>query len=313
MIFRYDNERDKIYFTHTPDSDDMAALTKHFNAIKEECGVPGKYDRWESFFRELTKDNSNIDNPIMFYDDAESRTFKFNLFPEYDAAGKVVSIICISQDITEMMNIIDTVCVLKKEKETMLRELHDRVKNNLQIVESLLRLQADRIHDFNYYTLYENYLSRIHSMALIQNRMYQEDNIEVVKMGSYINDFIETVQKSNDLASKNIHFTCTSDTDKLDIASAIPCALILNELVSNSLQHAFPDGREGRISIRFSSDVPDTDHVLFVSDDGIGIPEHVDCYNPSTLGLELVHSLVQQLKGSITISRKNGTHYSIKF
>lgn len=313
MIFRYDNERDKIFFSETVDRPDTVTFERHIHAIQEECGVSGQYDRLESVFHELACANSPLESPIMFYDNSGSRTFKFHLIPEHDTSGKIVSIICISQDITEMMNIIDTVCMLQKEKETMLRELHDRVKNNLQIIESLLRLQADRIHDFNYYSLYENYVNRIHAIALIQNHLYQEENVESVNLGAYIGDFIDTVKTNPALETKRIEISYTADPGRLDLTVAIPCALIINELVINSLQHAFPAGRNGRITIQFAYDFLMLAHVLDVSDDGIGIPEYVDCYHPVTLGLELVHSLVRQIKGTLAISRKNGTHYRIRF
>ncbi len=313
MIFRYDNERDKIFFSETLDRQDVATVERHIHAIQEECGITGEYDRWESFFHELATTNARMEAPIMFYDESGNRIFKCHLFPEFDTAGKILSIICISQDITEVMNVIDMVCVLQKEKETILKELHDRVKNNLQIIESLLRLQADRIHDFNYYTLYENYVNRIHAIALIQNRLYQEDNLEVVNLGSYIGDFIETLRNSQSVNTRNVQMSYSTDSDKLEIAVAIPCALIINELVINSLQHAFPAGRNGHITIRFSWDIFEMAHFLEISDDGIGIPECVDCYNPVTMGLELVHALVRQIKGTLSVSRNDGTHYSIRF
>jgi two-component sensor histidine kinase len=313
MIFRYDNERDKIFFSETLGPNDRGAFERHIHAIQEECGVSGHYDRIESVFRELANANSRLESPIMFYDDSGTRIFKCHLLPEFDGTGKIVSIICISQDITEMMNIIDTVCVLQKEKETILRELHDRVKNNLQIIESLLRLQADRIHDFNYYSLYENYVNRIHSIALIQNRLYQENNMEMVDIGAYIGDYIETIRKNSSYDTKNIQIDYTTDIDRLELTVAIPCALIINELVTNSLQHAFPNERPGRISILFSWDFNEMAHVLEISDNGIGLPEHVDCYNPSSMGFELVQALVRQIKGKLMISRSDGTRYRIRF
>jgi two-component sensor histidine kinase len=313
MIFRYDNERDKIFFSETTDRKNSIEFERHVHAIQEECGISGHYERWESVFRELSNTDGRLDSPIMFYDETGAKMYKCHLFPEYDSAGKMISIICISQDITEIMKIIDTICSLQKEKETMLQELHDRVKNNLQIVESLLRLQADRINDFNYYSLYENYINRIHAIALIQNKLYQENNLEVVNLGEYIRDLIESMRKNKTLDGREVQINYNVENDKLDLKVAIPCALIINELVINSLQHAFPSGTKGAISISFSWDFLEMAHALELSDDGTGLPEYVDCYNPVTMGLELVHALVRQLKGTISISRKNGTHYSIRF
>lgn len=313
MIFRYDNERDQIFFSETTEEKNRIEFERHVHAIQEECGISGHFDRWESVFRELASAEYLIESPIMFYDETGAKIYKCHIFPEYDTAGKMISIICISQDITEIMKIIDTVCTLQKEKETMLRELHDRVKNNLQIVESLLRLQANRINDFNYYSLYENYINRIHAIALIQNKLYQENNLELVDLGEYIRDFIEATRKNKTLDTMDIDINYSADHDKLELKIAIPCALIINELVINSLQHAFPPGAKGSVAIRFSWDFLEMAHALDVSDDGIGLPEYVDCYNPVTMGLELVHALVRQLKGTISVSRNNGTRYSIRF
>jgi two-component sensor histidine kinase len=313
MIFRYDNQRDAIYFSHTPDQRELKTFEQYIHAIRKQLSLTGASDRWESTFRELTTGDQHFDQPVLFYSDIDERTFKCHLIPEYDAIGNIISIIGISQDITEIMNIVDTICKLQKEKEAIIAELHDRVNNNLQIVESLLRLQTGRLSAFNYDAIYENYSNRIHTISMVEKRLYHKENFEYVDFKAYIADYIETIQNKYSTAARNIQIQQSIQEVKVGISIAIPCALIINEIVLNSLQHAFPQGRSGLISIRMEYDALTREYSIETSDDGIGFPEHIDTHNPTTLGLELVDALVRQIKGTTVVSRMNGVKISLFF
>ncbi len=199
-----------------------------------------------------------------------------------------------------------------REKEVLLKEIHHRVKNNLQIVSSLLYLQAARTEHPGAVSALTESRARVRSMALIHEKLYQSPNLASVDMGEYTRSLVSDLQHSHRTENNSIRLTVDIGEITLGITEAIPCGLIINELVSNAVKHAFPKGREGEIRIRLVRE--STKHiVLTVSDNGVGFPESVDFRNSPSLGLTLVNSLVQQLDGSIELDRRDGTAFTITF
>jgi two-component sensor histidine kinase len=199
-----------------------------------------------------------------------------------------------------------------KEKEVLLKEIHHRVKNNLQIVSSLLYLQATRTEDPGAVSALRESRARVKSMALIHERLYQSPNLASVDMGGYTRNLVSDLQRFYRTDDSSVRLTVNIDDIPLGITEAIPCGLIINELVSNVLKHAFPKGEGGEITIQLLRE--SAKHItLTVSDNGIGFPEHVDFRNASSLGLTLINSLVQQLDGSIELDRRGGTTFTITF
>jgi two-component sensor histidine kinase len=199
-----------------------------------------------------------------------------------------------------------------KEKEVLLKEIHHRVKNNLQIVSSLLYLQATRTEDPGAVSALRESRARVRSMALIHERLYQSPNLASVDMGGYTRTLVSDLQRFYRTDDSSVRLTVNIDDIPLGITEAIPCGLIINELVSNVLKHAFPKGKGGEITIQLTRESPNHT-TLIVSDNGIGFPEHVDFRNASSLGLTLVNSLVQQLDGSIELDRRGGSTFTITF
>ena len=199
-----------------------------------------------------------------------------------------------------------------REKEMLLREIHHRVKNNMQLISSLLRLQSGYIKDKKYIEMLKESQNRIRSMAFIHEKLYQSKDLANIDFNGYIKNLADDLFRSYG-ASISIALKTDIEGVSLEIDTAIPCGLIINELVSNSLKHAFPEDREGEIKIALRR--TDRNEVeLVVSDDGIGIPEDLDFRNTESLGLQLVTSLAEsQLQGKTELNRAKGTEFRIKF
>lgn len=202
-----------------------------------------------------------------------------------------------------------------KEKEILLQEIHHRVKNNMQVITSLLKLQSRHIKDKEARKVLQESQARIRSMSIIHEKLYQRDNFAHIDFRDYIMSLTKYLYKSYGVDPMNILLVLKVDDIPLSLDKAIHCGLIINELVSNSLKYAFPDNRQGKIEITLTlRSLADDELVLTVSDDGIGIPKDLDFKNTHSLGLHLVTILTQeQLNGTITLRRKRGTHFTIKF
>jgi two-component sensor histidine kinase len=227
---------------------------------------------------------------------------------------KVARAITVLRDITAEKEAEEKIKAALREKEVLLREIHHRVKNNLQVMSSLLSLQADYIHDPHTLALFRETQSRLRSMALIHEELYQSQNLSEIDYDEYIQKLTTNLFHA---FSSNAHVQLEMQLDPLrfGIDMAIPCGLIINELVTNALKYAFPDQRKGIIRVDLESIYTDDRvvYVLKIQDDGIGLPESIDIENTDTLGLQLVNILVKQIKGSLTLKRDGGTRFTIRF
>ncbi|KAA0593264.1 PAS domain S-box-containing protein [Azospirillum lipoferum] len=199
-----------------------------------------------------------------------------------------------------------------KEKDILLAEIHHRVKNNLQIIGSLLDLQSSRIMDRQVLDMLRDSQSRIRSMALIHQTLYQSKDFARVDFANFLDALAPTLIASYGVDPARITLSLDTVGVQLPINTAIPCGLIMNELISNALKHAFPDDRRGVITIRLSRDTP-SEVSLRVSDDGVGLPPALDPAKTETLGLQLVNLLTQQLSGALTIQPGHPTSFLLRF
>jgi PAS domain S-box-containing protein len=228
----------------------------------------------------------------------------------YYRGRKVIQVI--QRDITERKRAEEKIKVSLKEKEVLLQEIHHRVKNNLQIISSLLYLQASRTEHPGAVSALQESRNRIRSMALIHETLYQSPNLASINMGAYTRNLVSDLQHSYRIEKRAIGLRLNIEDIPLGITEAIPCGLIVNELVSNALKHAFPMERAGEIIIGLHRG--STNQVtLTVSDNGIGFPEQMDFRKSPSLGLTLINSLVQQLGGTIELDRSGGTTFTIMF
>ena len=197
-----------------------------------------------------------------------------------------------------------------KEKEVLIKEIHHRVKNNLQIISSLLNLQASQ-DSGNSKDLLKESQNRVRTMALIHEKLYQSD-LSKLDLGDYLKDLAQTLHYSFGALKDRIKLELDCEAILVDLDKAVPCGLIVNEIVSNCLKHAFPNERSGKISIRFRHG--EDQFRLDISDDGIGMPPSIDLDHEKSLGLRLVVMLVRQLDGQVKLERlEQGTRFQITF
>jgi PAS domain S-box-containing protein len=198
------------------------------------------------------------------------------------------------------------------EKETLLKEIHHRVKNNLQVVSSLLYLQSRNIKDKEVAAIFKECQNRVKSISLIHEKLYQTRDLSRIDFDKYIRSLVSYLFKSFDIIPDRISLRIRSENIFMSTDTAIPCGLIINELVTNSLKYAFPNERKGIISIEVTYHTDNT-FTLIIADNGIGLPENIDLQHTDSLGLLLVQSLVNQLDATAELERTGGTKFKISF
>jgi two-component sensor histidine kinase/sensor domain CHASE-containing protein len=200
----------------------------------------------------------------------------------------------------------------ENKKQLLLKEIYHRVKNNLQIIISLLNLQSRKTKDKNVIEILTDSQNRIRSMALIHERLYKSKDLSGINIKEYIHDLANNLFHSYGVLSSRIKLNTDIDDIMINLDTATPCGLIVTELVSNSLKHAFPEGNKGELIIKLKSDNYEN-FTLIVKDNGIGFPKDLDFRTTNTLGMQLVTGLVGQLKGTIDLDQSRGTEFKIIF
>ena len=236
------------------------------------------------------------------------KTLKVILSAKFDG----ISISGMMMDITERKNAENTIKKSLDEKEVLIREIHHRVKNNMQIISSLLSLQSRSIDDKKTFELFRDSQNRVRSMALIHEKLYQSDNLAEIDFKEYIKNLTTDLIRSYGVTPGTISLSINVNKVSLGVNTAIPCGLIINELLTNSIKHAFPDGKKGKINIELHQ-ITENEYMLIFNDNGIGLPENFEFKNIKSLGLRLVNSLTDQLNGKIDLEIVNGTKFIITF
>lgn len=304
------------------EEDDTISLIN--SAFEDLCGyskeeVEGKM-AWYQFVSDKDLDLMKDYRSLRLEDpNSVPNNYEFELV---DRDGKVKNIlITVSmipgtrKSLMSLMNITklkDTENELKnslKEKDLLLKEVHHRVKNNMQIISSLLSLQSSYIEDEKVRTLFQESQNRIRSMAMVHEKLYKSENMSKIDFKQYMSDLVDSLSYNHRIHPDNVKKKM--ETVLFDVETAIPCGLIINELVTNTFKHAFPDGNIGEITVELYKK---KDTVFMkVSDNGIGFPEDIDFKNTKSLGLKLVNSLVMQLDGEIQLDTTNGTLFTVSF
>ncbi len=215
------------------------------------------------------------------------------------------------RDITDRRAAEEQIKSSLKEKEVLIKEIHHRVKNNLQVVSSLLFLQSQTVKDEGTRRILEESRTRVKSMAFIHKQLYQSRNLAHIDFAPYVRSLTKNLLTSYRTNGNAVTMEVQVDDIFLALDAAIPCGLIINELVSNALKHAFSKDLAGHIKIDLRRE--QQKYILIVTDNGIGLPPDVDVQTTETLGLQLVAALVQQLEGSLEIERNSGTAFKISF
>ncbi|HEX7156936.1 MAG TPA: sensor histidine kinase, partial [Burkholderiaceae bacterium] len=200
-----------------------------------------------------------------------------------------------------------------REKEVLLKEIHHRVKNNLQVIVSLLNLQSHHIEDAGARAAFIESQGRVRSIALVHEKLYQSKDVASVGFDEYVRMLVESLCTSFGADRRRILREVEIQDDvRLGVDTAIPCGLMINELVTNSLKHAFPDGRGGCVRVMMQLGAADQVE-LQVADDGVGLPPDVDLQNSRSLGLDLVFTFAQQLSARTEVRRDGGTTFLFRF
>jgi PAS domain S-box-containing protein len=215
-------------------------------------------------------------------------------------------------DITARKQAEEAIKSSLREKDVMLKEIHHRVKNNLQIISSLLDLQSGTVNDPRVLQSFQESQHRIRSMALIHEKLYQSADLAEVDFADYVRSLIAYLMRAYRISDATVSLKLDAEPVRLRIDTAIPCGLILNELVSNSLKHAFPNGRRGTITVVVRPEA-DGRASLRVSDNGVGLPPRADWWAGPSLGLRLVHTLTQQLRGTMDVETAPGASFHLNF
>jgi PAS domain S-box-containing protein len=270
-------------------------------------------DVWpeQSFQIELIDEKTEAGKEIVFAQESGQRTYDMRISSLSDWRGRILSRIVVFRDITDRKRAEEHIKQSLEEKKVLLREIHHRVKNNLQVISSLLNLQSAYIDDCQYREMFKESQNRVKSMSLIHEKLYQSENLANIDFEEYVRALTNGLIRSYGINTDKVSLEVEVDNVSLGIDTAIPCGLIINELVSNSLKHAFPGGK-GEILVSLHSNNGITE--LTVKDNGVGIPEDIHIKNTTSLGLRLVCILAQdQLSGNITLMRTNGTEFRITF
>ena len=235
-----------------------------------------------------------------------------------DPSGNVTGALSSARDITERKQAedrtkaaLEALRVSLREKEFLLQEIHHRVKNNMQIISSLFNLEAEHASPETREILKRGQ-TRIRSLSLVHERLLRAADLSRIDLSEYIQDLAVHLFQVYLVDPSQVRLETDFEKVSLDINSAIPCGLILNELISNALKHAFPDGRKGVVRIRLAR-APGNSVELQVFDDGVGLPEGIDLRNPASFGFEIISLLVGQLEAEISLERKGGTTFILKF
>jgi PAS domain S-box-containing protein len=233
--------------------------------------------------------------------------------PFTNEKGTLLGYSQVVRDITRRKQIQDTLTASLQEKEALLKEIHHRVKNNLQMISSLLRLQSENIQDPALLAIFLESQNRVRSMAIIHECLYQSPDLARMDFSDYVGKLTDNLLRTYSVETNKISIRLDVDKVPLSLDIAIPCGLIITELVSNALKYAYPGTRRGPILVKFRVLPNNKGYELAVADEGVGLSHPIDFESTTSLGLRLVHMLTEQLRGQIRAESPPGTRFTIAF
>lgn len=228
-----------------------------------------------------------------------------------DGEGSVIGYIGVARDITELKNKYDTIRHSLNEKEILLKEVYHRVKNNMQVISSLLNIESQSVTEPAAAELLRETQNRVRIMQLIHEKLYKSQDLSKIDFSHYIRDLTDQLRRAYPV-SKKVELKIKSEGINLGVDKAIPCGLIINELVSNAYKYAFNDSRKGEIYIELTSKKPGK-YLLIVKDNGVGFPGDINIHETESLGMMLVTTLTDQLEGTLELDHSKGTKFTIRF
>ncbi|MDH5676386.1 MAG: PAS domain-containing protein [Myxococcales bacterium] len=230
----------------------------------------------------------------------------------FDSTGKPLRMLGTAQDITERKRVNSAIERSLHEKEVLLREIHHRVKNNLQIIKSLLHLQRAKLPGDERAGVFQESIDRVQVMALLHEKLYQSDDLASIDTADYLSSLVDSLSESYLVGGNPIAFELDVEPQRLDLDRAIPLGLLVSEIVTNAIKHAFPGNRSGfvRVAGRGRSGAR---YCITIADDGVGLPDEARHEANDTLGLKLIHNLSRQLRATLMVTSQGGTCYEVDF
>lgn len=229
-----------------------------------------------------------------------------------DERGNIQYFEAFARDITQQKLADQFMKESLREKETLLKEIHHRVKNNLQVISSLLKLQSSYIKDPDDMELFKDSQNRVQSMSLIHQMLYKSKSLANINIKDYIGQIIQYLRLMYKHSSQRVTFDLDVDEVNLNIDTAIPCGLLINEMISNCFKHAFPDERNGKISVILKK-IKDDNFLLRIGDNGIGLPENFNIDKTDSLGMQLIQTLSRQIDSTFSLKCDNGVQFEFNF
>lgn len=319
-----ENIRD-VFFIIEPENQKINYLSPAYEQVWG-YSLKSAYENPKSLFEHIHPEDQNRVNNILIVSkqrgvltdsyriirpDGKIRWIRVRAFPILDENEKLNRIAGVAEDITLRKQYEQRLESSLREKEILLKEIHHRVKNNLQIISSLLNLQSKFVTDQRTLEIFHEGRNRIKTMALIHEKLYGPKDFTRINFAEYLNELSSFLLSAYKFDSQKVSFKIEIENVYLDIDQVLTLGLIVNELITNSLKYAFPNGLGGQIKISMSKN--GNNNLLRVYDNGIGIPPEVDIGKTDTLGLQLVQMFTEQIRGTIELKRGKGTEYLIGF
>ena len=282
------------------------SFTHFFSQVYDETQV-----RFFNVILNAVKKGESKQMETYFMSNGQVRWIELFINPIFDIEGQVTEISLVGHDSTEKKLAEKEIVESLKEKEVLLKEIHHRVKNNLQVISSILNLQSSFVKDEKTLEILDESRNRIRSMAIIHENLYRTTNFSSIDFSSYLQNLCINLISSYHVYSGVVEFKDEMEKVDLVLDQAIPCGLLVNELITNSIKYAFPTKQAGEITVG----LVEKEDVIYlrIEDNGIGLPKDFDMMKTDTLGLQLVSTLVEQLDGEITVGNHQGTKYLITF
>lgn len=298
LLFNRAAER---YFGLSPDE----VVGKYFGEVYLAESWPAARERFDRVLRgEIVREDVHINYK------GKKMILSVTEVPLRDKAGEIYGLCGIAREVSTRVELEKALESSLKEKEALLREIHHRVKNNMQIISSLLNLQAYNVGNPELTAILKDCQNRIRSMAMIHEHLYKSTNLARINFADYLNRLLVHLYNVHNQSQEKVKLETELEPIEMDIGTAIPLGLLASELISNSFKHAFPGGRSGRVRVIFKALVP-SGFKLEISDDGVGLPEGFDLGPGRTFGLQLVDLLKDQIGARLEVDRTSGARFII--
>ena len=301
LIARFDRDLRHLYVNPAVAHTTGFSVDDYVGQTNRDLGMPDDLVAiWDGVTRDVFE--SREERSIQFeYDTMTGPSYlQARLVPERGRDGEVMTVLSVARDVTDVERTKQALAEALREKETLLRELYHRTKNNMQVISAIMELQAANITDEAALNAFQETQNRIYAIALVHQKLYESDNLADLDLGAYVEDLVDLLVATYATDAGKVEVVKDLESVPVSIDVATPCGLLLNELVSNALKHGLADGRDGRLEVQLTRR-PDRKIALTVADDGVGVPEGFDFRKTDTLGIQAVIQIAEgQLLGQAT-------------